>query len=110
MQITIDDLQKLISSPAGAKPRYIRIRSKKFPLLDWVIDLKSSGSSANINKLLGLQIMIKTEGGIMTGYDLEDGKFLDNLKPEDFQPTFTQRAFPLIALGLFAFLGYKALK
>ncbi|WP_457642655.1 hypothetical protein [Persephonella sp.] len=109
-QITIEQLEKLLSNPETAKPRYIRIRSKKIPLLDWVIDLKADGTGKNINKILGLEVMIMTENGIMTGYDLEKNQFIKNLKPQDFQPTFTQKALPLIAIGLIAFLGYKALK
>ncbi len=109
-QITIEQLEKILSQPEKTRPRYIRIRSKKFPLLDWVIDLKSSTGKANINKLLGLQVMIMTENGIMTGYDLEKQSFMKDLSPDDFQPTFTQKALPLIAIGLIAFLGYKALK
>ncbi len=54
--------------------------------------------------------MIMTENGVMTGYDLESGNFIQNLKPQDFEPTFTQKALPLIAMGLVAFLGWKALK
>lgn len=110
MELTIDKLESLINDPSGVKPRYIRIKSKKFPLLDWVIELKDDGKSSNINKMLGLQVMIMTENGIMTGYDLENGNFLQELKPQDFQPTFTQKALPLIAMGLIAFFGWKALK
>jgi len=109
-QITIDQIEKLLSDPEKTKPRYIRIKSTKIPLLDWVIDLKSDGTGKNINKLLGLQVMIMTENGIMTGYDLEKGQFIKELSPQDFQPTFTQRALPLLAIGLIAILGYKALK
>ncbi len=110
MQLQIEQIQNLFKDPEGIKPRYIRIKSKKFPILDWVIDLKDDSSGANINKLLGLQVMIMTENGVMTGYDLESGNFIQNLKPQDFEPTFTQKALPLIAMGLVAFLGWKALK
>ena len=110
MELTMDKLESLINDPSGVKPKYIRIKSKKFPLLDWVIELKNDKKGSNINKMLGLQVMIMTENGIMTGYDLESGDFIQNLQPKDFQPTFTQKAFPLIAIGLLAFFGYKALK
>lgn len=110
MELKMEEIQNLLNDPAGVKPKYIRIKSKKFPLLDWVIELKDDGKGANINKMLGLQVMIMTENGIMTGYDLESGDFIQNLKPQDFQPTFTQKALPLIAMGLVAFLGWKALK
>jgi len=109
-KLTLEELQKILNDPSGTKPRYIRIKSKKFPLLDWVIDLKSTGGTTNINKLLGLEVMIMTENGIMTGYDLENQTFIKKLTPDDFKPTFTQKALPLIAVGLFLYLGRKALK
>ena len=110
MQLKMEEIQNLLNDTTGVKPKFIRIKSKKFPFLDWVIELKDDGKGANINKMLGLQVMIMTENGIMTGYDLESGDFIQNLKPQDFQPTFTQKALPLIAMGLVAFLGWKALK
>ncbi|NPA52681.1 MAG: hypothetical protein GXO22_07280 [Aquificae bacterium] len=107
--ITVEQLKRLLENPEKTRPRYIRIRSKKIPLLDWVIDLEKA-KGLNINKALGIQVMIMTENGIMTGYDLEKSQFIKDLSPEDFRPTFTQEALPLLVLGLIAFLGYKALK
>ena len=110
MHLKIEEFQNLLNDPVGVKPKYIRIKSKKFPLLDWVIELKDDGKGTNINKMLGLQVMIMTENGIMTGYDLENNQFIQDLNPQYFQPTFTQKALPLLAMGLVAILGWKALK
>ena len=43
MELKMEEIQNLLNDPAGVKPKYIRIKSKKFPLLDWVIELKDDG-------------------------------------------------------------------
>ncbi|WP_457643076.1 hypothetical protein [Persephonella sp.] len=100
----LEMLAKILENPENAKPKFLRIKSKRFPFVDWVIEIDDTPNK--INDLLEPVIYIKTKGNIMLGYDVNKQSFIP-VSQKDFEPSPIQKLLPIILVGTLGYLGYK---
>lgn len=106
MELNLEQLKAVLEDPKGTRPKYIKIRSTKFPFLQWLIDVEEG---SDISKSLGLQMLVQTHNGVMIGYDLAKQKFID-VSPADFQPSPLQKLLPILIVGAVGVILKKTLK
>ena len=106
MELSLEQLKAVLEDPKGTRPKYIKIRSTKFPFLQWLIDVEEG---SDISKSLGLQMLVQTHNGVMIGYDLANQKFI-HASPKDFQPSPFQKLLPILLIGAIGIIIKRTLK